>query len=82
MVRDADFDPPYAEPNGEDSYWSRGNGWVITALAKVLSIIPESAPHREQYVDDFKAMAQALVPIQRKDGFWNVSLHDPKLWGG
>ncbi len=80
--RDADFDPPYTEPNGEDSYWSRGNGWVIGALAKVLSIIPEDAPHREQYIIDLKSMAQALVPIQRKDGFWNVSLHDPKHYGG
>ena len=26
--RDQDFDPPYKEPNGEDCYWSRGNGWV------------------------------------------------------
>ena len=80
--RDADFDPPYTEPNGEDSYWSRGNGWVIAALAKVLTIIPEDAPHREQYMMDLKSMAQALVPIQRKDGFWNVSLHDPKHYGG
>ncbi|PKA98534.1 rhamnogalacturonyl hydrolase YesR [Flavobacteriaceae bacterium MAR_2009_75] len=80
--RDADFDPPYTEPNGEDSYWSRGNGWVIAALAKVLSIVPENTPHREQYIKDFKAMAKALVPIQRKDGFWNVSLHDPKNYGG
>lgn len=80
--RDADFDPPYTEPNGEDAYWSRGNGWVIAALAKTLSIIPKDAPHREQYVKDLKAMAEALVPIQRKDGFWNVSLHDPKHFGG
>ncbi|SHH32248.1 glycoside hydrolase family 88/105 protein [Wenyingzhuangia marina] len=80
--RDADFDPPYTEPNGEDSYWSRGNGWVIAALAKVLTIIPKDAPHREQYMMDLKSMAQALVPIQRKDGFWNVSLHDPKHYGG
>lgn len=80
--RDADFDPPYTEPNGEDCYWSRGNGWVIGALAKVLSIIPENAPHREQYIADLKAMAEALVKIQRKDGFWNVSLHDPKNYGG
>lgn len=80
--RDADFDPPYTEPNGEDSYWSRGNGWVIGALAKVLSIIPEDAKHRDQYINDLKAMAEALVPIQRKDGFWNVSLHDPKHYGG
>lgn len=80
--RDADFDPPYKEPNGEDAYWSRGNGWVIGALAKVLSIIPENAPHREQYIIDLKSMAEALVPIQRKDGFWNVSLHDPTHFGG
>lgn len=80
--RDADFDPPYAEPNGEDCYWSRGNGWVIAALAKVLSIIPNDAPHRDQYIKDLKSMAEALVPIQRKDGFWNVSLHDPKNYGG
>jgi rhamnogalacturonyl hydrolase YesR len=79
--RDADFDPPYKEPNGEDCYWSRGNGWVIAALAKVLTIVPENAPHREQYVKDLKAMAKALVPIQRPDGFWNVSLHDPKNFG-
>ncbi|HEX9601839.1 MAG TPA: glycoside hydrolase family 88 protein, partial [Mariniflexile sp.] len=62
--------------------WSRGNGWVIAALAKVLAIIPEDAPHREQYVADLKSMAEALVPIQRKDGFWNVSLHDPNHYGG
>jgi len=80
--RDADFDPPYKEPNGEDCYWSRGNGWVMGALAKVLSIVPEGTPHRQQYVDDLTAMAKALVPIQRKDGFWNVSLHDPNNYGG
>jgi len=79
--RDADFDPPYKEPNGEDCYWSRGNGWVIAALAKVLTIIPENAPHRAQYENDLKAMAAALLPIQRADGFWNVSLHDPTNYG-
>ena len=79
--RDADFDPPYKEPNGEDCYWSRGNGWVIGALAKVLTIIPKNAPHRDQYVKDLQAMAKALVPIQRADGFWNVSLHDPTNFG-
>lgn len=80
--RDADFDPPYTEPNGEDSYWSRGNGWVIVALAKVLDIIPKDATHRGQYIEDLKTMAEALVKVQRKDGFWNVSLHDPNHFGG
>lgn len=80
--RDKDFDPPYKEPNGEDCYWSRGNGWVFAALVRVLEILPKDASHRKQYEGDFKAMAKALVPIQRKDGFWNVSLHDPNHFGG
>ncbi|RAW00992.1 glycoside hydrolase family 88/105 protein [Pseudochryseolinea flava] len=80
--RDKDFDPPYTEPNGEDCYWSRGNGWVFAALVRVLDIAPKDVPHRKQYEDDFKAMAEALIPIQRKDGFWNVSLHDPTNYGG
>lgn len=80
--RDKDFEPPYTEPNGEDSYWSRGNGWVIAALAKVLAIIPKNTVHRDQYILDLQAMAEALIPIQRQDGFWNVSLHDPNHFGG
>lgn len=80
--RDADFDPPYKEPNGEDCYWSRGNGWVIAALARVLDVIPADALHRDLYVNDFKAMAEALRHVQRADGFWNVSLHDSTHFGG
>lgn len=34
--RDADFTPPYREPNGEDCYWSRGNGWVYAALVRIM----------------------------------------------
>jgi unsaturated rhamnogalacturonyl hydrolase len=80
--RDKDFDPPYREPDGEDCYWSRGNGWVFAALVRVLEILPKDAPHRQQYEQDFRQMADALVRAQRKDGFWNVSLHDPENFGG
>lgn len=80
--RDKDFDPPYTEPNGEDCYWSRGNGWVFAALAQVLDIIPQDAPHRTEYLQTFKEMAKALKKVQREDGFWNVSLHDPDHYGG
>lgn len=50
--RDKDFLPPYKEPNGEDCYWSRGNGWVVAALAKVLGDIPSDEPHRKVAVYD------------------------------
>ena len=80
--RDKDFVPPYKEPNGKNCYWSRGNGWVISALARVLQELPQDAPHRDVYIKDFKAMADAAVKCQREDGFWNVSLHDDSNFGG
>jgi rhamnogalacturonyl hydrolase YesR len=80
--RDKDFVPPYKEPNGEDCYWSRGNGWVVAALVRVLEIMPKNAPHRDEYLKTYHEMIKALVPLQRPDGFWNVSLHDPTHFGG
>ncbi len=80
--RDADFDPPYKEPNGEDCYWSRGNGWVYAALVRILEIIPDDEPHRQEYLSDFLAMSEAIGKCQRTDGFWNVSMHDPSNFGG
>lgn len=80
--RDKSFLPPYKEPNGEDCYWSRGNGWVVAALVRVLDIMPKDAPHRKEYQKTLLDMIGALLKVQRKDGFWNVSLHDSTHFGG
>ncbi len=80
--RDRDFVPPYQEPNGEDCYWSRGNGWVVAALVRVLSLIPEDEKNRSLYLQDYKELMEGVLKAQRKDGFWNVSLHDPTNFGG
>ncbi len=80
--RDKDFVPPYKEPNGEDCYWSRGNGWVVAALVRVLQELPADAAHRDLYIKDLRTMCKALKACQRTDGFWNVSLHDATNFGG
>ncbi len=80
--RDKDFVPPYTTPNGEDCYWSRGNGWVIMAMCRMLDILPEDESHRAEYARMLVDMCEALVPLQRGDGFWNVSLHDEADFGG
>ena len=80
--RDKDFVAPYQEPNGQDCYWSRGNGWVVAALVRVLDIIPKDAPHRAEYQQTYLEMMRALPRLQRPDGYWNVSLHDPTHFGG
>lgn len=80
--RDKDFVPPYKEPNGEDCYWSRGNGWVVAALVRVLDLIPKNETHRAEYLQDYIELMEGLLACQREDGFWNVSLHDPTNYGG
>ena len=79
--RDKDFVAPYKEPNGEDCYWSRGNGWVLAALVRVLEILPANNEHYAEYLQDFKDMSAALLQIQRPDGLWTASLHDPNHFG-
>ena len=80
--RDGDFDPPYKEPNGKDCYWSRGNGWIVVAMVRMLELLPEDEPHRAEYAKMLVDMCGALKEVQREDGFWNVSLHDPDNYGG
>lgn len=80
--RDKDFVPPYKTPNGKQCYWSRGNGWVVAALVKVLEETPADDPYRPFYEADLKAMLEAAAKCQRPDGFWNVSLADPDDFGG
>lgn len=80
--RDGNFDPPAVTPAGKQIYWSRGNGWVYAALARVLSVIPENETHRDEYISDFLEMTDALVALQREDGFWNSNLGDPEHYGG
>ena len=86
--RDKDFVPPYKEPNGENCYWSRGNGWVYAALVRAMEDAMESKnkgnhnDHFSTYKADFLSMTKALVKCQRKDYFWNCSLHDDTHFGG
>lgn len=38
--------------------------------------------HFDNYQKDFEKMSYALVKCMRKDGFWNVSLHNEANYGG
>lgn len=56
------------------SYWSRGNGWVFAAHAKVLSVLPQTAPGYAEYVSTFQSMAARLVSLQTPGGYWTSDL--------
>ena len=85
--RDSTFLSPayggtYLGPDGLPCFWSRGNGWVISALCRTLNYLPVTDVHRAEYVQIFQQMCAALLPIQRTDGFWNMDLGDPNNCGG
>jgi unsaturated rhamnogalacturonyl hydrolase len=64
------------EKNGAKLFWSRGNGWVLGGLARVLPYMPADYPSRPRYVAQFREMAQAVAAIQGKDGLWRSGLLD------
>jgi rhamnogalacturonyl hydrolase YesR len=64
------------EKNGAKLFWSRGNGWVMGGLARVLPYMPENYPSRSRYIAQFREMAQAVVAIQGEDGLWRSGLLD------
>jgi rhamnogalacturonyl hydrolase YesR len=64
------------EANGSPIFWSRGNGWVFAALARVLAEMPRDYPSRPKYVAQFKEMAEELAGLQGADGLWRPGLLD------
>lgn len=72
--RDKDYVPPYKEPDGQDCYWSRGNGWVYAALVRCMNQLPAKDKVYKRLKKDFLLMTKGVVATQREDGFWNPSL--------
>ena len=65
------------EANGEKIFWSRGNGWVMAGLVRVLELLPKDHPSRSRFEQEFKEMADAVLKCQQPDGLWRASLLDP-----
>jgi rhamnogalacturonyl hydrolase YesR len=65
------------ERNGRRIFWSRGNGWVMAGLVRVLERMPAHSPMRARYVLRLQQMAAAIARVQGKDGLWRPGLLDP-----
>ncbi|MEI7423248.1 MAG: glycoside hydrolase family 88 protein [Prolixibacteraceae bacterium] len=70
------------EANGKKIFWSRGNGWVMGGLVRVLQELPADYPERNFYVTLFKEMSARLKELQQADGLWRASLLDPEAYPG
>ncbi len=68
---------PQREKNGKKVFWSRGNGWVMGGLARMMDNMPAGFPDRPKFEDQFKKMAYRVAGLQTADGTWHASLLDP-----
>lgn len=65
------------EANGKKVFWSRGNGWVLAGLARMMDNMPNDFENKVKYQKQFKQMAKKIASLQQPDGSWHASLYDP-----
>jgi unsaturated rhamnogalacturonyl hydrolase len=68
------------EANGQKVFWSRGNGWVMGGMVRLLNNMPANYPDRPKYLKLFKEMAVKIKTLQQSDGSWRTSLLDPAAY--
>jgi unsaturated rhamnogalacturonyl hydrolase len=68
------------EKNGQPLFWSRGNGWVMAGIVRVLDRLPASSPLRPKFIAQFREMAAEMLSIQGADGLWRPGLLDPDAY--
>lgn len=68
------------EANGEPVFWSRGNGWVLGGLVRVLDYMPKSYENRPKWEQLYHELAEAVVATQQPDGYWRTSLLHPEAY--
>lgn len=59
-------------------FWSRGNGWVVAGLARMIPLLDKGTADREWAERLFTDMAGRLKSLQKPDGFWAPSLLAPE----
>ena len=62
------------------TYWSRGNGWVMGGIVRVLQYLPATDTKHDSYVTLLKTMAAAIVTYQQSDGTWHSDLTHPTTY--
>jgi rhamnogalacturonyl hydrolase YesR len=68
------------EANGRKVFWSRGNGWVVAGLVRLLQCLPSNHPDRGRFERLFVEMSAKILSCQQPDGLWRASLLDPESY--
>jgi rhamnogalacturonyl hydrolase YesR len=62
--------------NGKKIFWSRGNGWVIAGIPRILEYLPKDNPYFARYTALLRQLAREAKDVQGEDGLWRPNLAD------
>ncbi|RKD86375.1 glycoside hydrolase family 88/105 protein [Mangrovibacterium diazotrophicum] len=70
---------PQARTSSEGKiFWSRGNGWAVAGICRLLNYLPESHPYRKFYLRTLRNTQKSIVKYQQPDGLWTTNIIDQK----
>ncbi len=85
--RDIRYMPPHGPRMDRDAmgrpthlFWSRGNGWVVSGIARVIDKLPVDDLQRQRYVELLREMCEKIAGLQQEDGLWRTSLLEPEAF--
>jgi rhamnogalacturonyl hydrolase YesR len=64
--------------NRSDSFWARGNGWVIMSLLDTLTQVPATTAGWVTVRDSYRRLVSGLVRYQQPNGLWRIVPEDPE----
>ncbi len=58
-------------------FWGRGAGWMLMAMAELLSVMPADHPDRAKVLDQFARSVQGVAAMQGGTGMWHQLVDKP-----
>lgn len=55
-------------------FWGRGAGWMLMAMAELLSAMPEDHPDRPKVLDQYRRAVRGVGAVQGGSGLWHQLL--------
>ena len=63
-----------AMPADPKFYWGRGAGWMLMAMAELLTVMPEDHPDRPKVLDQYRRAVAGIGAVQGGTGLWHQLL--------
>jgi len=60
-----------SEPIDARFFWGRGAGWMLMAMAELLTVLPEDHPGRARVLDQYRQSVRGVAAYQGGTGMWH-----------